>query len=250
MNRSSTLPCLLLALLLPSLATAGGPPPLVAQAPRWKVGDWWVVAVFAKEPPAPGGAPAGARPLTGLTPLVDGVPRGWVEAARWRFCVRRRAPLPDAPAGAAPCFVVQARQVGASAEVELWYSETDLRLARLVLRPGRPGARTVVLRGRVQLDPPAAALLGLPLAWPDLRAGRALREVRSASRAVYEQRATPSQKGEGEGGDALELTLERDEVPLYRFRFEQGLPWWRALRGPGTWARLLQHGHGCSESSR
>lgn len=219
---------------LPALGQESPQSPATLPAPRWRVGDSWLIATYAREPkPAgPGSAPL-ARPLRGLDPLRAGVPRGWVEVARWRLRVERQAPLrhPEDPRGAAPirCWVLSARRAsGEGGPVELWFGEGALRLLRVVERAAGSPPRETWLGGALTYAPRLAARLGLPLAWPDWSAGPAEREVELPGGERLTQSREPTT-----------VTLSRRGVTLLRMRLGPKQPWWLEVRGRDQRAQLL-----------
>ena len=242
----------LLLVALPALGQDPSPPPTseTLPVPRWELGDSWLIATYAREPVASGpGTPALARPLEGLSPLRGGVPLGWVEVARWRFRVERRATLrhPEDPRSAKPlrCWVLSARRVapGERGSLELWFSADALRLLRVVERSAQAPPRETWLGGALTYAPRLAARLGLPLAWPDWSARGASARVEQPDGERLTQSSEPARP------DALrKVTFSRGGTPLLRFRFGLAHPWWLELRGMNQQARMLSWSRGKSDS--
>ena len=235
--RPPTLALLLFA-ALPALAQDAAKPGL--PVPRWQVGDTWLVATYVREPTPEGPREAPlARPLAGLNPLRGGVPRGWLELARWRYRVVRQASLrhPEDPRSAAPlrCWVLSVqREAGGERALELWFTAADLRLVRIVERSASSPPRATWLTSALAYAPRLAARLGLPLAWPDLSPGPAERQVQLPGGDTVRQTSAAARP------DApATATFRRGDVPLVRLRFGLEHPWWLELRTSDRRARLL-----------
>jgi len=182
-----------------TLSTAAGqePPPQppaprhVDWAPRWRIGDWWVVQTYQRDVtestttpnPAEGGAPyipddveLPGTPLPDLPPMRDGVPVGYKVGNRFRFEVVREEAVTyedDGPEDAPERFwVVRVRTLDGEhvRRAELWFAQVDLSLAKVVLAPDSERPRERWLRGTALLDIPISRDFGFPFDWPDLAA--------------------------------------------------------------------------------
>ena len=235
------------------------PPQLVAWAPKWKKGDWWVVKTYQRDlrertrsaEPAEGAEPkvpdgVGTEPLPGLPPLKDGVPEGWKVANTFRFEVSRRELVrypDDGPNDAPEPFIVVTMRTldGDPRTAELWFTEADLTLAKVVREPGAK-AKTHDVAGTAQLEPPETALVGFPLDWPDfVAAARPLADIKLEGRGTVEQRV----RAQGQDVQVrLGLKQEGDE-PSGRvlMTWRAGAPYWSRLVGPLYLAELTQQGN-------
>ncbi len=236
-------------------------PELVAWAPKWRKGDWWVIKTYQRDLQARTTSPAPAEgavprvpddprrePLPGLPPLRDGVPEGWKVANTFRFEVVRRELVKypdDAPGDKPEAFlVVRARTLeGETRTAELWYTEADLTLAQVVVAPGTDRARTHQLSGLVQLDPPASAVIGFPLDWPDFAAARQpSAEIAVEGRGTVEQRV---RQVNAEFQVRLVTKTDDDETHgRVLMTFRPGAPFWSRLVGPVYLAELTEQGRG------
>lgn len=249
-----------LALAPASVAQDAGPE-LVPWAPRWRKGDWWVVKTYQRDlqahvtsPAAAEGAmprvPADPRaePLPGLPPLRDGVPEGWKVANTFRFEVLRRELVRypgDAPSDPPEPFVVVSLRTleGDERAAELWYTEADLTLAKVVMAPNTERARTHELSGTLLVDPSVSAAIGFPLDWPDFVAAKQpTAEVVVEGRGTFEQRVRAVQ---GETQVRL-ATMNADGEARGRvlMSFRPGAPFWVRLVGPVYLAELTEQGRG------
>lgn len=234
-------------------------PALAPFAPRWKKGDWWVVKTYQRDlsertsspEPAEGATPRlpddpRAEPLPGLPP--GGVPAGWKSANSFRFEVTRRELVKypdDGPTDAPEPFVVVLMRSLEGQPVrtaELWFTEADLTLAKVVEEPGTPRARTHELSGKVLLDPAVSGTIGFPLDWPDFAAAtRPAADLPVEGRGVVEQRV----RAQGEEVQ-VRLGLKNDANDESRGRvlmtWRANMPFWSRLVGPVYLAELVESG--------
>lgn len=256
--------CALLALALltaaPTNAQEPPPPPTLAPfAPKWKKGDWWVVKTYQRDlrermaspEPAEGATPRlpddpRTEPLPGLPP--GGVPEGWKVANSFRFEVVRRELVKypdDGPNDAPEAFavVLVASQEGRPARTaELWFTESDLTLAKVVVSPGTPNARTHELSGKVMLDPEVSSAIGFPLDWPDfVAATQPSADLPIEGRGIVEQRV----RAQGEEVQ-VRLGLKNEPTDESRGRvlitWRANMPFWSRLVGPLYLAELVESG--------
>lgn len=255
---------LALAALWAAPARAQEPPPpaaLAPWAPKWKKGDWWVVKTYQRDlsertsspEPAEGATPRlpddpRAEPLPGLPP--GGVPAGWKVANTFRFEVMRRELVKypdDGPDDQPEAFTVVLMRTLAgepARTAELWFTEADLTLAKVVQEPGTPRARTHELSGKVLLDPAVSAAVGFPLDWPDFMAAtRPAAELPIEGRGIVEQRV----RMQGEEAQ-VRLGLKSDANDETRSRvlitWRANAPFWSRLVGPVYLAELVESGRG------
>lgn len=260
-TRHSLTLTLAFALLAAAPVNAQEPPPppaLATWAPKWKKGDWWVVKTYQRDlserthspEPAEGATPRlpddpRTEPLPGLPP--GGVPEGWKVANSFRFEVVRRELVKypdDAPTDAPePFMVVLMRSLeGRPARVaELWFTEADLTLAKVVEDPGTPNARTHELSGKVMLDPGVSSTLGFPLDWPDFMAA-----VQPSADLALEGRGTVEQRVRAQGDEVqvrLGLKSGTDESRgRVLMTWRANMPFWSRLVGPLYLAELVESG--------
>jgi hypothetical protein len=261
-TRHSCALTLALALLAAAPASAQEPPPppgLATWAPKWKKGDWWVVKTYQRDlserltspEPAEGATPRvpddpRTEPLPGLPP--GGVPEGWKVANSFRFEVVRRELVKypdDGPNDAPEAFAVvlmsslEGRPIRTA---ELWFTESDLTLAKVVESPGTPNARAHELSGKVLLDPAVSSALGFPLDWPDfIAATQPSADLPIEGRGVVEQRV----RAQGEEVQ-VRLGLKSDTNGESRGRvlitWRANMPFWSRLVGPLYLAELVESG--------
>lgn len=259
----SSVAALGLLVALGALLSAQEPAPrpqLAPWAPKWKKGEWWVVKTYQRDlrdrtrsaEPAEGAEPkvpegVGTDPLPGFPPLRDGVPEGWKVANTFRFEVVRRELVrypDDGPNDPPEPFIVVSMKTegGESRAAELWYTEADLTLFRVVVEPGTPKARTHEVSGKVQLDPPQTAEVGFPLDWPDFVAA-----TQPQAEIKVEGRGTVEQRVRAQGPDVqvrLGLKPQPNEEPRGRvlMTWRAGAPFWSRLVGPLYLAEMTQQG--------
>lgn len=236
-------------------------PELVAWAPKWRKGDWWVIKTYQRDlkdevsspEPAEGAMPRTPpdprrEPIPGLPPLRDGVPEGWVLANTFRFEVVRRELVTypgDGPDDKPEAFVVVAVRTldGPPRTAELWYTEADLTLFKVVREPKTERARTHDVSGTVQLDPQETAVIGFPLDWPDFAAAKQpSSDIAVAGRGVVEQKVRPAPNGAAQVQVRLALKVGDDETRgRVQLTFEPGAPFWSRLVGPVYLAELVDY---------
>ncbi|MCO5170028.1 MAG: hypothetical protein M9894_27145 [Planctomycetes bacterium] len=251
-----------------ALAPGGGAqeappaPELAPWAPKWRKGDWWVVKTYQRDlkdevsspEPAEGAMPRTPpdprrEPIPGLPPLRDGVPEGWVHANTFRFEVVRRELVrypDDGPDDKPEPFLVVAVRTleGATPRTaELWYTEADLTLFKVVREPKTERARTHEVAGTVQLDPPESGVIGFPLDWPDFVAAKQpSSDVAVEGRGVVEQKVRPAPNGANQVQVRLGLKVGDEETRgRVQLTFEPGAPFWVRLVGPVYLAELVDY---------
>lgn len=222
-------------------------------APRWKVGDWWEIRTYKKENEAtriPLMKDTVSQPLKGLTAYRKGIPVGYFAANRFRMLVDRREVVTYAEKGSPSesFLVLEVRSLeGVPVQTaELWYSELDMTLAKVVLDPRGRHRRTFNLRGVAQLDVRGSGILGLPLDWPDLRPTTKKRWTLSLSRrrGKVEQRVRVSKKQKHVRVRLARVSKQGKQVgAATKLTFVQGIPFWSSLVTPTLRATLIKHGH-------
>lgn len=250
-----------------ALAQQQPPPALAAWAPRWKKGDWWVVRTYQQDlrdrmsgpAPSDGGAPpelGGPSPeLPGYPPLRDGIPQGWKHGNRFRFEALRKEGVKypdDGPNDPPEMFLVIGLRAleGDPRPAELWYTESDLTLAKVVTQPGTKEARTWELSGKALLEPPVNELLGVPLDWPDFEAaakGPGEQEVSlGGQRKGSQKMRTVGAQGKEEVQLRLAEVVDRPDRPASKvlFSFRQGESFWVRFVGTRTLGELTEQGKG------
>ena len=215
-----------------------------AQAPTWKVGDWWELSVTRERVelfPGPRVRPTVA-PLSGLTSL--GPRPGYFEEARWRLVVERFQWLDAGEGVPTPGWFVGATQLdgpsGACSFVLVFVGEEKALSDIGVRRPGQQHPRYSHFDADAHdRAPHALDLAGLPLAWPDLRAPDPKRSP--ALKGCYEAQRLQQRQRQDEAGRWYQL---RQSAPspgyVVTIRWRPGEPWWAEARGPGYEVKLLR----------
>jgi len=217
-------------------------------APKWKLGDWWVVETYTRDLKAAiTGMPEVEKPeLPGFPPLRGGVPKGFKRHAKFRFEVKKldaklSKPDKDEAEGEAESYIeVAVASIGAvpARSATILYAASDLAIGEIRYQIGGGKEQQVKVYGTAVVDQPASLGLGFPFDWPDwAQAMKAEAQVKVKDQRILQKHVFK----EKEKLHLLFLTEESKAKSKYRViqRWAPGRPFWNFLDGPAVKGRLI-----------
>jgi hypothetical protein len=243
-------------------------------APKWEVGDWWVVETVVPDlKEAITGRPKAKKPsLPGYPPLNNGIPEGFKKGIKFRVEVKKvdahlselddkpekgakdkKAPkkdekgekIPEEPTENYYLVTVTTQGVTPTRRATALYAVSDLSLGEIRYSLGSSKKTTVVkCFGTATLDCSANTLFGFPFDWPDMiGALKKEVEVRSLNTKIIQKQSASENKDKTK---THTITLEEKRAKkgaksrsVVKQIWDAGRPFWTEYQSSQIKARLI-----------